>query len=87
MDVASILQKQRKNLKKFWIDVEAELSAQHPKVFTNINVKYNFLSSDLDEDSARRAIELSRDKYCAVYNMLSKAANITYTLEIKNTEK
>ena len=87
MDVASILQKQRKDLKKFWIDIEAELAAQHPKVFTDINVKYNFISSNLDEITARKAIELSRNKYCAVYNMLNKAANITYSFEItKNTE-
>jgi putative redox protein len=82
MDVAVILQKQRKELKKFRIDLEAELANQHPKIFTNINLKYNFVSSNLDEETARKAIELSRDKYCAVYNMLNKAANITYTLEI-----
>ena len=82
MDVITILQKQRKNIKKFWLELEGELAKEHPKVFTKINVKYNFKSPDLDEASARRAIELSRDKFCAVSNMINKTAEITYTLEI-----
>ncbi len=87
MDVVVILQKQRKEIKKFWIDVDAELAANHPKVFTKINVGYNFVSENLDEESARKAIELSREKYCAVYNMLNKASEITYSVSInKNTE-
>ncbi len=82
MDVVSILQKQRKDIIKFWVDLDSELSNEHPKVFTKINVQYNFICSDLDEQTARRAIELSREKYCAVSNMLNKAAEITYTLTI-----
>ena len=86
MDVALILQKQRKSPEKFWIDVNAELAPEHPKVFTKISVGYNFISDSLDEETARKAIELSREKYCAVYNMLNKAAEITYTISIKKSE-
>ncbi|MFI5144533.1 MAG: OsmC family protein [Ignavibacteria bacterium] len=86
MDVISILKKQRKDIEKFFIDVDAELATEHPKVFTKVNIGYNFTSSNLDDETARKAIELSREKYCAVYNMLNKAAEITYTLHIKRTE-
>lgn len=86
MDVALILQKQRKDLSRFWIDVDARLAPEHPKVFTKINVGYNFVSNDLDEETARKAIELSREKYCAVFNMLKKAAEITYSINIKKSE-
>jgi len=86
MDVISILKKQRKNIEKFFIDVDAELATEHPKVFTKINVGYNFISSDLDEETARKAIELSRETYCAIYNMLKKATEISYTINIKRTE-
>jgi putative redox protein len=85
MDVVLILQRQRKNIKKFWIDVDCELATEHPKVFSRINVGYNFLSDNLDEGTAKNAIELSREKYCAVYNMLKKTAEITYTINIKNS--
>jgi putative redox protein len=63
--------------------VDAELAPNHPKVFTRINVGYNFISDNLDEETAKKAIDLSREKYCAVYNMLKKASDITYTLEIR----
>ena len=86
MDVISILKKQRKNIEKFFINVDAELATEHPKVFTKVNLEYNFTGSDLDEETARKAIELSREKYCAVYNMLKKATEITYSLTIKKTD-
>jgi len=84
MDVVSILQKQKKELKKFRVDIDGELAKEHPKVFTKINLKYIFSGDGLDEFSVRRAIDLSRDKYCGVSNMLDKTAEITYSIEINN---
>jgi putative redox protein len=84
LDVVLMLKKGRKNLEKFWIDVDAEVAEQHPKVFTKVNLKYNFTGSGLDEESVVRAIELSREKYCAVYGMLKHSVDITYTYEINN---
>lgn len=86
MDVITMLQKQKIDMKKFSVEVNGDVANEHPKVFTKINVKYIFVSDDLDDTRARQAIELSREKFCAVSNMLNKSAEITYTLEInKNT--
>ena len=82
MDVVTILEKSRKHLDKFWIDVEAELAKEHPKVFTKINLKYNFLGEDLDESTIKRAIDLSRERYCAIYNVLKNQVDITCSYEI-----
>ena len=82
MDVAGILEKSRKHLEKFWVDIEGEIAPVHPKCFTKIHLIYNFVGADLDEESVVRAIELSKEKYCAISNMLKKAADLTYSYEI-----
>lgn len=85
MDVAVILEKSRKQIDKFWVDVVADLANEHPKVFTKIHLKYNFASKDLDDNSVKRAIELSKEKYCAISNVLKQAVELTYSYEINNS--
>ncbi len=82
MDVAGILEKSRKHLEKFWVDVDGEIAAEHPKVFTKIHLKYNFAGNDLDDNSVKRAIELSKEKYCAISNMLKNSVELTHSYEI-----
>jgi putative redox protein len=86
MDVVLILEKSKRHLEKFWVDVEGELAKEHPKVFTKIHLTYNFVGKDLDDVSVERAIELSRGKYCAVYGMLKNSVNITYSYRIYKEE-
>lgn len=84
MDVISILQKMRQNVKDFEINLSAERSQEHPKVFTKINLEYVIYGSNIDENSVKRAIELSQDKYCSVGGMLKKAVELTYSWKIVN---
>jgi putative redox protein len=84
MDVALILEKSRKHVDKFWIDVEGEICQQHPKVFTKIHLTYHFEGEDLDDIIVKRAIDLSRENYCAVSNMLKNSVEITHSYEIIN---
>jgi putative redox protein len=87
MDVALILEKSRKSPEKFWIEVEGELAKEHPRVFTKIHLKYYFVGKNLDNETVKRAIELSRNQYCAISSMLKKVAEVTYSFEIfKNVE-
>ena len=85
MDVAVILEKSRKQLDKFWVDVDGEICDTHPKVFTKIHLKYNFEGKGLDDATVKRAIDLSREKYCAISNVLKNSVELTHTYEIKNT--
>jgi putative redox protein len=82
MDVALILEKSRKPPEQFWIDAEGELADKHPRVFTKIHLKYNFVSQILDNDTVKRAIELSKNQYCAITSMLKKVVELTYSFEI-----
>ncbi len=86
MDVVSILKKMRKKISKFEITCEGEKAEQYPKVYKKINVHYYFEGNGLDEESIKRAIDLSKEKYCSVSAMLSKTAEINFTFEIKETK-
>jgi len=77
MDCVLIIGKARKKIDKFWVDVTAEESEGHPKVFTKFHLTYNFYGNELDSDVIERAIKLSEEKYCRVHAMLHKAAEIS----------
>ncbi|HVJ48613.1 OsmC family protein [Desulfitobacterium sp.] len=86
MDVVSILEKMRVSYQRFEISVQGERAAEHPRVFTDIEVIYFFWGEGLEEehiqDKIKRALALSMEKYCSVANMIDKVANLTYKLEI-----
>jgi len=84
MDVISILQKMRQDVKNFEINLSAERANEHPKVFTKINLEYVIYGSNIDENAVKRAIELSQEKYCSVGGMLRKAVELTYSYKIIN---
>ncbi len=84
MDVISILQKMRQDVKNFEINISAERAQDHPRVFTKINLEYVIYGSNVDENSVKRAIELSQDKYCSVGGMIKKAVELTYSWKIVN---
>lgn len=81
MDVLSMLQKMREEVKSYDVVVEAERAADHPMVFTKIHVHYT-LEGNLKKENVERAINLSMEKYCSVTHMLNKTAVITHDFEI-----
>ena len=84
MDVASILAKKRVNLESLEIKVDAEQAPEFPKYFTRINVEFNLRGHDVKEEDVKRAIDLSKDKYCSVSVMLKEKAEISYRWNIVN---
>ncbi len=84
MDVVSILTKKRVNLHKMTIKVNGEQAPEHPKYFTKIDVEFNFEGNGIKEEDVKRAIELSKDKYCSVSVMLKDKAEISYRWNIVN---
>jgi len=84
MDVVSILNKMRKKIESFRIEVEAEKATEHPKVWTNINIKYILKGENLDDKSVKTAIELSQTKYCSAAATLRRSgANVNYSYIIE----
>jgi len=81
-DVVSILQKKRAGLTDFEINITAQQSEEHPKVFTQIDLEYVFYGNDLKTNDIERAIDLSTNTYCGVSAMLRKAITINHSYRI-----
>lgn len=86
-DVVSILKKKRVNLEGFEINIDSDVSEEHPQVFTRMNIEYVFYGNDVSEKDVERAIELSQTKYCGVTKMLEQSSVITHTYRIVKTEE
>jgi len=82
IDVLDILDKMRIVYSDFSIDVEAEQTDEHPKVYKDINITYHIRTDEENEEKIRKAIELSLDKYCGVSAMLKKNSAIHYKLQL-----
>jgi putative redox protein len=82
IDVVSILEKMRVVLDGFQVEVSAEQTEEHPKVFKAIHMRYRFQGKDLAMEKLERAVTLSMDRYCGVSAMLAKAAPITWEIVI-----
>ncbi|MBI5211832.1 MAG: OsmC family protein [Nitrospirae bacterium] len=85
MDVASILQKKKQQLKGIDINVKGEKSDTYPKKFTEIEIEFTVSGKDLSEDAVKRAVELSMEKYCSVKATLEGVAKINFSYKIVNT--
>ena len=83
IDVVDILEKMRVEFNGLEIEVEADQTTEHPRVYTDIYITYRIHTSPENEDKVRKAIELSLDKYCGVSAMLKKNAPIHYKLELQ----
>jgi putative redox protein len=82
MDVVSILKKMKVDIKSFNIQVEADITDEHPKRYTSVNLIYEFGGKDLPLDKIKHAIELSQEKYCGVNATLKNAIDISYEIKI-----
>ena len=82
IDVVDILEKMRIEFSDFEIDVEADQTEEHPRVYKDINITYKIKTGKQNEDKVRKAIDLSLDKYCGVSAMLRKNSPIHYKLEL-----
>ncbi|AFQ44435.1 OsmC family protein [Desulfosporosinus meridiei] len=82
MDIVTILEKMNVKFNRFETTVEGERASDHPRVFKDIELVYKFWGDSLVKENLERAVQLSMEKYCSIANMIDKAANLTYSIEI-----
>ena len=83
IDVVDILTKMRIEFSDLSIEVEADQTEEHPKVFKEIHIVYKLKTDPDNEDKIKKAIDLSLEKYCGVSAMLRKNSRIDYSIVIK----
>ncbi|MDH3297859.1 MAG: OsmC family protein [Gemmatimonadota bacterium] len=68
-DVADILKKGRQDLQGMTIEVSADRRVDHPRSVKRLVMKFK-IRGPVDEAKARRAVDLSLEKYCSVFHSL-----------------
>jgi uncharacterized OsmC-like protein len=69
MDVVHVIQKGRHPLTALSIGFEGERADDHPRRFVSMSLTFQ-LTGDVPDHVVERAIELSRTKYCSVWNTI-----------------
>jgi putative redox protein len=86
MDIVSILTKMRIELAGFRIEIEGVRNPVPPQHYKSVTLVLHIAGQNLEAAKVERAITLSREKYCSVYNSLRPdlELNVRYFLEEKN---
>ena len=84
IDIVSILNKQRQKV-NFRMIIEGDReTGKEPSLWQNIHVGFD-LKGDIDPDKAKKACELSMDKYCSVAATLREAhCKLTWEVTVNN---
>ena len=81
-DIVSLMPKMQVTLTEFRTTVKGVRRPDHPKRFVSLHFGFRMRGDGLDEVKARRAIDLSIEKYCSVINSLNPDIPITYEVDL-----
>lgn len=76
MDVVSILKKMRVDFDKLDIEVEGELSENHPKYYKEMQVVYTITGKNVPLEKVEKAVKMSEETYCGVGALYRKAIDV-----------
>lgn len=66
MDIASILKKMQVEIDQLDIEVQGDLTDEHPKHYYKMHVIYHFKGKNLPLDKLEKAVKMSETTYCGV---------------------
>jgi putative redox protein len=86
IDIIHILKKQRQEITGYKVEVEGErYDLDDAKPFKSMSCRV-VLEGPLDPDKAKRAADLSFQKYCSVSKTFDSVVDITYTVSLNGKE-
>jgi len=82
LDVASLMKKMRidKDVSNFTVDIDANMTEEHPKYFDKVHLIYKFVGKDLNKEKLTKCVSLSESRYCGVFKMFRAFAEVTYEI-------
>lgn len=83
MDVVSLLKKMRVEFSDLSINIDANLTDEHPKYYNKIHLTYAIKAKEEDRAKVEKAVNYSQERYCGVSFMLAKAAEVTYEIDLQ----
>lgn len=69
MDIVHMIQKSRAPLEALTVTFQGERAEEHPRRFVRMAMAFQITGS-VDDHVVERAIDLSRSKYCSVWNTI-----------------
>ncbi len=76
LDVASLIKKMKLDVDSFKIEIDANLTEEHPKYYDKVEMNFHFYGNHLDEKKLQRAVDLSAETYCGVLEMFRQFAAV-----------
>lgn len=83
MDVVSLLKKMRVEFEDFEIKIKTEMTEEHPKYYNKIHLTYAIKAGEKDRAKVEKAVNYSQERYCGVSFMISKAAELSYEIDMQ----
>jgi putative redox protein len=82
-DVVAILAKQRVSLRALEVTLRGTRREQEPRRYTALHFVFTIAGDGADETKARRAIDLSLEKYCSVVASLASDIRVSYDVALR----
>jgi putative redox protein len=83
MDAISILRKKKQDVTGLEVNLKGVRAENHPMRYENVELEFVVRGRGVDEKAAKRAIELSMEKYCSVKFTLERETDIQYTYKVE----
>jgi putative redox protein len=90
MDIVSILAKKKVPVESFRISISGEIRDEYPKYYEKIHLLFELTGSGFENNpdvlaKVKRAIQLSRDNYCAISAMLKNSCEMSEEVILRNS--
>jgi putative redox protein len=82
MDVVSILQKGRHEIRAMSVSFDSTRATGHPRRYTSMHLHFA-VKGTVPDKAVARAIELSRTRYCSVSNSLRADIDLKTTFSVE----
>lgn len=83
IDIQAILEKGRIPIETLEVSLEGDRAGSLPKRFTALRMKVRVVGPDeSDLSKVKRAVQLSRDKYCSVFHSLQPDLDVEIQVEL-----
>lgn len=82
MDVVHVIEKGRHQLDALQVRCHGERAEEHPRRFVSLRLHFD-LTGVVPDKAVQRAIDLSREKYCSVWNTIKDDVELTTTFAVQ----
>ncbi|MCP4584042.1 MAG: OsmC family protein [candidate division Zixibacteria bacterium] len=83
IDTISMLNKMRVPFRDLQVEIEAEPVETYPKIYKWVKIVYKFYGCE-NQAKARKAVGLSKEKYCSVSAIIGKSAELKHEIVFEN---